>query len=275
MFYTNWGVPSYEIIWTDPDGCYKGLIPDDQIADNNVDVEKLWSTIEPQNLVEEAYPALVEEFKLSKVKPRKRKKNDLAAQPGDTSISKPAKKRTRKQRSTKQIDELNSSFGGLNLKEKPSKKKLKPVKNTLDDFVKKAILSCPKSTPVKGNENGVSFNLDASSFGDEADLDLSDVISNIVSRKHVADELKRVAVEYVGSKQVVNDDVICLDDTVDGKPEQMSFFMESFAGDDMFEVEFNRTFKNFDSEGSDTEEYNVDADDMHDCVVLDSDSLCV
>lgn len=269
-------MPSYEIIWTDPNGCYTGLIPDDQIADNNVDLEKLWSTIEPQNLVEEAYPALVEEFKLSKIKPKKRKKNDpdLATQLGNISISKPAKKRARKPRSTKQIDELNSSFGGLNIKENPSKKKPKPVKNTLDDFVKKALLSCPKSTPVKGLQNGLSFNLDASSFGDEADLDLSDVISNIVSRKHVASELKRVADQYVSNKQIENDAVICLDDTVDGKPEQMSFFMESFAGDDLFEVEFNRTFKNFDSESSDTEEYNVNADGMGDCVVLDSNSLC-
>lgn len=223
--------------------------------------------------MEEAYPTLVEEFKLSKIKPKKRKKNDRATQLGDISISKPAKKRTRKPRTTKQIDDLNSSFGTLNLKEKPSKKK--PVKNTLDDFVKKALLTCPKSTPVKGTQNELSFNLDAT-FGDETDLDLSDVISNIVSRKHVANELKRVADEYVGNnKQIVNDDVICLDDTDDGKPEQMSFFMESFAGDDMFEVEFNRTFKNFDSEDSgDTEECNINADDMDDCVVLDSDSLC-
>ncbi|XP_053693765.1 flap endonuclease GEN [Sabethes cyaneus] len=72
------GVTSYEIIWKSQNSCFSGLIPDDQIqtflSEPGNTLESLWSTIEPENLVATAFPALVESFLASKVKKTKTKK---------------------------------------------------------------------------------------------------------------------------------------------------------------------------------------------------------
>ncbi|XP_050302565.1 LOW QUALITY PROTEIN: flap endonuclease GEN [Anthonomus grandis grandis] len=92
------GVPSYEISWSDPDGFFKGIISDEQYKRKNVDREKLWSTVEPQPLVEAAFPELVDDYKKSKIKPKKPRRrrkisakavDAVTAQLGNISITEP------------------------------------------------------------------------------------------------------------------------------------------------------------------------------------------
>uniref|UniRef100_A0A182YRQ4 Flap endonuclease GEN n=1 Tax=Anopheles stephensi TaxID=30069 RepID=A0A182YRQ4_ANOST len=72
------GIASYEIVWKDAQNMFGGLIPQEQIdaylAEAGNSLESLWSTIEPHDLVQEAYPELVDAFLASKAKPSRRKK---------------------------------------------------------------------------------------------------------------------------------------------------------------------------------------------------------
>ncbi|KAJ8956127.1 hypothetical protein NQ318_016582 [Aromia moschata] len=157
------GIPSYEIIWTDPNEYFKNLIPEGQLMEKNVDPEKLWSTIEPQDLVEKAYPELVRTYKQSKVKPKKVSKrnkkdvtvDDIEGMLKNTSISQPAPKKTRKPKAAKKISDdvenRKSSRKGVSKFEDEHLKKLensfgelridKPKQNTLDNFLKTAVMN--------------------------------------------------------------------------------------------------------------------------------------
>ncbi|XP_035896062.1 flap endonuclease GEN [Anopheles stephensi] len=72
------GIASYEIVWKDAQNMFGGLIPQEQIdaylAEAGNSLESLWSTIEPHDLVQEAYPELVDAFLASKAKPSRKKK---------------------------------------------------------------------------------------------------------------------------------------------------------------------------------------------------------
>ncbi|XP_058821465.1 flap endonuclease GEN [Topomyia yanbarensis] len=72
------GVASFEIVWKHEDSCFAGLIPEDQIQafldETGNTLESLWSTIEPQDSVEAAYPELVQAFRAPKTKPKRTKK---------------------------------------------------------------------------------------------------------------------------------------------------------------------------------------------------------
>lgn len=141
------GVASYEIIWMDPAELFKGL----------VEKEKQLSTIEPQDLVEKAYPDLVEAFKQSKIKPRKRKK------------------------AGKSVEELGKMLRNTSISEPKTKWK------KIDSYLKKAVINnyetngAVASTPVKTKEC-LSTN---SSFIDDNcdDADLSDIVNEIIQQK--------------------------------------------------------------------------------------------
>uniref|UniRef100_A0A182S8Y5 Flap endonuclease GEN n=1 Tax=Anopheles maculatus TaxID=74869 RepID=A0A182S8Y5_9DIPT len=72
------GIASYEIVWKDSQNMFSGLIPQEQIdcylAEAGNTLESLWSTIEPHDLVQEAYPELVDAFLASKTKANRKKK---------------------------------------------------------------------------------------------------------------------------------------------------------------------------------------------------------
>ncbi|KAK5638042.1 hypothetical protein RI129_012337 [Pyrocoelia pectoralis] len=140
------GVPGYEVIW-EHSGLQQDLLPSDMLE--GVDLEKLWSTVEPQTLVSEAYPALVEKFEQSKIKPKKTRK-------------------------------------------------IRKLPKTIDSYFAKK----------KRND---SFNLNLSKFGDESDLDLSDLIENVVSHN----------VDYVN----------VLSESLD----ESNFFTNTFTEGDLFE----------------------------------------
>ncbi|KAF5293076.1 hypothetical protein FQR65_LT11068 [Abscondita terminalis] len=198
------GVQSYEIIWNDTKGLFKDKIPDNEPL--ILDVEKLWSTVEPQHLVLKAYPELTESFERSKKKTKKKNKtkdlvDDVSKMLANTSISKPKTK-------------------------------------TIDSYFKKAIMN-----NLGGNDEEVlsdSFNPDLTKFGDESDLDLSDIVDEIVGRK----------LNYLNSFRMG-------DCSVD-KMETSSFFMNEFVGEeDLFERSMmsNEEMEQDDDEDSFDEKY--------------------
>ncbi|XP_056648417.1 flap endonuclease GEN isoform X2 [Diorhabda sublineata] len=226
------GVPSYEIIWSDPQGYFTNLIPKEQIEDSNTNVEELWSTIERQDLINKAYPELVETFQESKIKPKKstrRRKKDatiegIEGMMKNTSISEPKIKKSRKKKENH---------------EKIQQQIKKPT--VLDNFLKKAILKNHRdknnlrneidyhtSTPCKSSTNL----MDISRFGDEEDdSDLSDIIDNIISRKPAG-----IQENLVKLKDVVN-----LENEI-GDKNSSSFFITGPVENDLFEKTFNEMF---------------------------------
>ncbi|XP_312255.6 flap endonuclease GEN [Anopheles gambiae] len=91
------GIASYEIVWKDAHNMFTGLIPQEQIdsylAEAGNTLESLWSTIEPHDLVQTAYPELVDAFHASKSKGKKKKAPTIPSAAED----KPKKKvRTKK-----------------------------------------------------------------------------------------------------------------------------------------------------------------------------------
>lgn len=142
-------MPCYEIIWNDHQQIFKGLT-------------KELSSIEPQELVEKAYPNLVEAFKQSKIKP--------------------PKKATKRKKPTKAIDELEKKLQNTSL----SEPKVKAVKKTIDSYFKQAVINnfekkTASSTPIKQKNASL---IDLSAFDDtKDDADLSDIVNEIVQQK--------------------------------------------------------------------------------------------
>ncbi|XP_030768184.1 flap endonuclease GEN [Sitophilus oryzae] len=251
------GIPSYEIIWVDTTDSFKNLIPEEQKTE--CDLEKLFVTIEPQVLVNVAYPDLVEAFNLSKIKPPK----------------KPSKRKKR------QIDELAENLANTSITEvtttkvKPKPRKTqKTLKNLLNkkEIIKKSVakddVALSSSTPCKIINKNTSFNFDVSRFGDESDLDVSGIIEEIVSKKTVANELRNIADEYIRScnKQEDNSDekldnfnefdVEC--DTKDNQIHCSSFFITEQENEDLFEKTFNEKYCiSLSDSSSETEEYEL------------------
>lgn len=197
---------SYEIIWEDPKGLFEDLI-----FDKNSNLEKLWSTVEPQDLMEKAYPQLVTEFNASKQKQNKGGK----------------KKRV--------VDEIDGLMKSLSIKKKKKKK------TTLDDFVfRLASTPIDKSTierksprkqlePLELEQKFLDqksldmWELEMSNFGDENDMDVSDIVENLIKRdipKDVKENLENLKVQ-------LNKNLNC------------SFFVNEYVENDLFEKTFN------------------------------------
>lgn len=80
------GVESYEILWEDLQGFFDGIFPAEELKayleEHPEGLDALWSTVEPQSLVQKAYPTVVEEFveRTTKKKPEKGKKKRKKAE---------------------------------------------------------------------------------------------------------------------------------------------------------------------------------------------------
>lgn len=308
LFITLSGLPSYEIIWSDPEEHFMGLIPKEQIGESNTTPEKLWSTIEPQSLVNKAYPKLVDKYQQSKIKPKKitkRKKKDVNIEElGDmlknTSISEPKPKRTRKptNKKEKNKDELKDNLNGLKLSKTNKKNTL------LDNFLRQAVLNnqqiknkeekvsenkeiedeievidvdnCHTSTPSK------SFNncRDKSCFGDEDDdEDLSLIIENIISKKptnlQLGDIFKGLQFnedlyEEVDEKQNMDVDLLeKIEKHLDVERNHSSFFITGPVENDLFERTFNEL--NCSDESDNTVEYDYNELEFDDDETKDFD----
>lgn len=217
------GVSSYEIIWADTKQYFANLIPEEQLE--NVNIEKLWSTIEPQDLVKTTYPKLVAEFEQSKIK-----------------IKKPTK---RKQKKLDALDELENMLQNTSIsKESVVKKKPKKCKNklpdthaaTIDNYFKTAIINnhnlhhedtekCGifyNSTPTKHN---YSFDINASGLEDDNCHDLSNIVESIIKRE--PSNIIQEKLSEINRNLVFNE------------MQNSSFFCSSFKPNDLFEQSFN------------------------------------
>ncbi|VEN57561.1 unnamed protein product [Callosobruchus maculatus] len=249
------GIPSYEIIWSDPYGMCKELLAEDEMIKRNLDPDKVWATIEPQSLVDKAYPNLVEEFRLSKIKPKKvsKRKKELA----ETSISEPVMKKERKPKAKKKLikdvssEDLERSFGEMRIQKYAKKPTL------LDNFLKKQMFDvaqignlkefgnsndCCTSTPAKLKENNKSVIFDISDI-DDYDDDLSEIINNIVSKKpsYIEENLNKINLEQIETVNLLN---------------SSSFFITGPVENDAFEQSLN--VKDQEESEESTDEYDID-----------------
>lgn len=218
---------------------------------DGVDVDKFWSSIEPQSLIDVAYPELVEAFKQSKIKPKKPSKRKTKADVVDgigemlknTSISEPKPKRTRKKKSSKQTANANVKTIDSYLKQAVmnsiEKKNATPLK---DDSFK---CSTPKNKTKTLFDNTLSeiLNLNESAFDGENDSDLSDIIDEILAQKLPNDLNLQTGIPPVESHA-----------------NRSSFFTNDVVENDLFERTFNEMCDKGDDNSESTEEYEVDED---------------
>lgn len=205
------GIASYEIVWKDDQKCFDGLIPTSQIetylslkgcANDDEALQSLWSTIEPIDLVEKAFPDLVEKFLQSKIKPKKAKAN----------VRKPTK-RTKKiaNNSLHDMSSLQQAIDDIDVaiveskakgtkktaRKSPKVKKAKITIQTLDKFFQRnAQVNTKPSTPKTADpENDTEWvanvptkAIDLSNFSvdfddmENEDCNLSEIIGDIVSK---------------------------------------------------------------------------------------------
>ncbi|GLV36920.1 XPG-like endonuclease [Carabus blaptoides fortunei] len=240
------GIQSYEIIWEDRYSYFENLIPDEQLEEysnnKNNSLESLWSTIEPKYLVDKAYPNLVEEFIEKKNKGKKGTKrakkkaqntdlDQLTNQLHNTSISEPKIKKNRKK---KIIDKANT---------------LKT--NTLDEYFKKTKVA----KQILPQNMSLAFDLNASTFGDEEDSDISLIIDDIVSRNPTLP----VEIENLGYQIVMSHNENLSEDSdecIEKNLNQSCFFDKNYDQIDLFEKTFDKSLL-LDNSSDDTEEYDV------------------
>lgn len=226
----------------------------------------MWSTIEPQKLVQKAYPELVDAFKQSKIKPKKPSKRkqkvedpveEIEGMLKNTSITEQKPKRIRK---NLKIDKEN----------KPTKK--------IDSYFKKALVNnlekqqsvfeehtnVATSTPSKKREDSVGF--DFSGVEDEDTDDLSDIVQDIVSQeppKYLLQNLEKCGYKLLHKESDKRKIVENFSDS--------SFFMINPIENDLFEQTFNEMCDRVDNDsGESTEEYEIEADALENCKETDN-----
>lgn len=225
------GVPSYEIIWKDEQGCFDALIPDNQwqmfYSTNKEKTEAeanqlLWSTIEPIDLVEKAYPKLVCQFEESKAMGKAKSKKN----PKD-----PAKI-TKK--SAKAVNGNEIEAGAVLENDQEKIPKARPKKTTsragvksknkkpdnlqpIDQFFQreriksKDVYESPKikTTTKPMNLSAFSLNFEDSLMmhEDDDDMNLSTIINEMIARPPNVTEFagKKLRFDEVGAK---NEEVI-------------------------------------------------------------------
>lgn len=219
------GIPSYEIIWKDEQGCFHCLIPDAQLQmfysthkekTETEALQLLWSTIEPMDLVEKAYPNLVQQFEESKAKGKTKRAQ--------------TKSKTTKSRKAKivDIDAEDENIDSANVikngntktvqTKKPgrslaTKSKKKPTENVrpIDLFfrketVKSNVYASPKiktsAKPMNLSAFSVEFN-DSFTLINNDDMNLSAIINEMVSRPPDVTEYrgKKLRFDEITSKQ--------------------------------------------------------------------------
>lgn len=208
------GVPSYEIIWKDDEGCFESLIPDDQLKTfYSTNKEKsetealqiLWSTIEPIDLVEKAYPELVSQFEESKAKGKSKK----AKKPQE---AKGAKSRAAKNTNAECGDSEKETITKVSKKttSRTVKKKNDENARPIDLFFKKqpikTVYSSPKikttTKPMNLSAFSIDFNSSHTMF-DGDDMNLSEIINEMVSRPPNITELngKKLKFDEIAAKE--------------------------------------------------------------------------
>ncbi|KAI8040757.1 flap endonuclease GEN [Drosophila gunungcola] len=164
------GVASLELRWHDAGGSFKGLIPDKQISEFELEhpkgIEELYYTIEPLDMLETAYPDLVAAFLKSK--------------------EKPSKKTTRKKKTASEQDKENEPI--LKPKRVIRKKKNAPEQGQplLQQFLRREKEGTPaKSSTSQRQQCSTPITKflpsDLESDCDAGEFDMSDIVNGIIS----------------------------------------------------------------------------------------------
>lgn len=212
------GIASYEIVWKDDQKCFDGLIPTNQIetylslkgcANDEEALQSLWSTIEPIDLVENAYPDLVEKYLQSKIKLKKAKVN---ARKPTKRTKKIADNSLHDMTSLQQaIDEIGVAITEpkakatkKTAKRSPKIKKAKITIQTLDKFFQRnpkvntkhsASIAADPEDATECVSNVPTTAIDLSNFSidfddmENEDCDLSQIIGDIVSKPPTVTEI--------------------------------------------------------------------------------------
>lgn len=290
------GIASYEIIWKDDQNCFAGLIPDAQLETylsgdnfkNETDaLHSLWSTIEPIDSVEKAYPSLVETFLNSKAKKPKATKKPVV---GESAATRKATKRGKNaaNRSLQDMTKLQDAINELSApdsgkKQIPTKKKRNPQKKlptddglqTLDKFFapnkptdgkqmkeqQEITANIPISVPNGSSKTNVcsmpmnlsKFDFDSDeSFGDDSNgknkENISQVIKEIVSR---APNMSEFAGKQLRFDQVNVKKLY--EESLDENAAATEIFQPNESNDRNFQLSFT--------------EYRATESDLDDCII--------
>lgn len=192
------GIASYEIVWNDAHNMFHGLIPQEQIdayleeAGNSL--ECLWSTIEPQELVVQSYPELVDAFLQRTTKGKKKKP---LSQNNDQ--EKPKKKREtqaagkEKKRAYKKKDVQHPSVKDL-LNKAASQQKLD--KTPSQDTESSAQTCSPMEMP-EDVDHFLNFTAELEAIADDRTVNDSFNSSVLIDRLCHPDYLQRALEEYM------------------------------------------------------------------------------
>lgn len=202
-------IPCYEIIWKDEYKYFSEIFPDEQVEryllENENNLESLWTTIEPADLVDRVYPYLIEEFEAAKLAKKKTKTKRAAKSPSATGRVKKTKK------TAKPSDSLND-FSGMQkeleamvatkkketVKAVPKERKKPVAVRSIDKFLKAEI----KNTSLGPADDSLLALPDCDVDADcENILDLSNLISGIVSRSPVVKRLQGHELVYAEFKE--------------------------------------------------------------------------
>lgn len=194
------GVASLEIQWQDTRGCFNRLIPYDQISqfekDNPKGLNELYSTIEPLDLLYNAYPSMVDAFiKLNKKMPKKVKKSNELDAPLDSlnnlpNISAPTKTEPKHKRGKRKID-ISGQSNQRTMHQFLRQNDYTPLRESVHPLVKQC------STPINR-----CFSSDLES---DCELDMSDIINGIVSNPHSMPVVKNYAGHLLHYKTLTDD----------------------------------------------------------------------
>lgn len=246
------GVPSYEIIWKDDDKCFECLIPDQQVdlfysthkeKTKTEALQLLWTTIEPMDLVEKAYPKLVEQFLASKAtgkakKTKKTQENVIKVAKGraakiataDENVN-PVTNVAKKTRAKKPPQKPSRAVG--------AKGKAKADNRPIDEFFRKqnvqpSSYSSPKIKTTTKPMNLSAFDLE---FNDSFELmidhqvaNLSAIINEMVARPPDVTEFKGKKLQFdaITSKQNDTLELIQSNDTNRLQPEIKNESLDEF-----------------------------------------------
>lgn len=229
------GVPSVEIIWKDEQGCFDCLIPNEQLKtfysthkekSETEALQILWSTIEPIDLLEKAYPDLIRQFEESKAK-GKTKKSKKAATAATTSTEPTKAKKTKshrvlssvdintiddnaiessenaattkKGRRTKQTGKQSTRTGGATNAKKKAPNNVQPI----DRFFRKENATSSYASPkIKTTAKPMNLSTFSMCLGDsfelmpDDDMNLSEIINEMVARPPNLTEYRGKKLQY-------------------------------------------------------------------------------
>lgn len=222
-------IPCYEIVWKDEYKYFSDIFPDEQIAayllehDNNLD--SLWTTVEPAELVDRVYPHLIEAFEAAKLQAKKNKPKTKRGAVKSASAAVVRVKKTKKTVVDKPSESSLNDFSAMQseleamIQGKNVQKKKPVTVRSIDKFLRAEI-----RTPISPVDDSLLALPDMDDDDMDADceniLDLSNLISGIVSRSPVVKRLQGHELVYKDFKDELPEIEARSESDVEEKPNQ-------------------------------------------------------